>query len=108
MHYIITYFFTRFFEYNCNFFEYGKLFQIYTSFYYILKTLLSLIEIYFVFSRLKDELNLEVKVNDWMDILCPHKSSFNRSAQDSHNLYLEVYNVSAAHYKHCAVTGRFV
>ena len=62
----------------------------------------------FIFFRLKDELKIEVCINDWMDILCPHKTSFNRSSLDIAGYYLELYNVTAEHYKQCVVTGETI
>ena len=51
---------------------------------------------------------MDVQVNDWMDILCPQpvKTSENLSNPVQADYYLELFNVTAEHYKHCATTGR--
>ena len=57
------------------------------------------------FFRLKHGLKMEVKVNDWMDILCPQITDVRSSSIVRASFYIEVFNVTAQHYKHCAVAG---
>ncbi|XP_076810128.1 ephrin-A1-like [Clavelina lepadiformis] len=59
-----------------------------------------------IMPELQREMKIDVRINDWMDILCPHKANYNSSSRDTSLLYLELFNVSAEQYKHCGVLGQ--
>ncbi|XP_078482889.1 ephrin [Ciona intestinalis] len=50
-------------------------------------------------SSLTTELRLQVKINEWMDILCPKPARNDRKRGEE--LYIDVFNVTAAQYHRC-------
>uniref|UniRef100_H2Y9E1 Ephrin RBD domain-containing protein n=1 Tax=Ciona savignyi TaxID=51511 RepID=H2Y9E1_CIOSA len=52
-------------------------------------------------TSLTTELRVHVKINEWMDILCPRKIRHSHKTRDE-ELYIELYNITADQYPHCA------
>jgi len=55
-------------------------------------------------------MRLEVDINDWMDILCPHKANYDRASNSNKQdlLYLELYNVTKEQYQHCSAHSKLL